>query len=102
MARLIEVQRPDDCISPLVIRVGDVLLIRATGARLRSGGVAVEVLGPFLQAVVGTSGDVVSPEGPPSVVLVRARRPGAAAIELISGDPWRRARASSLDVAIKP
>jgi hypothetical protein len=101
MARLIEVERPEACPSPLAIRVGDMLLIRATGGRVRRGGSVVELLGPFLQAVVGTGGSVMAPEGPPGAVLVRARRPGVATVEVFTGDPWRAPRTTSLKVNIE-
>jgi hypothetical protein len=101
MSRLIEVERPEDCPSPLVIRVGDVLLLRATGGRVRRGGSVVQLLGPFLQAVVGTAGGVMVPEGPPGAVLVRARRPGVATVEVFTGDPWHRTRTTRLEVHVE-
>ena len=81
MSRLIEVQLPDRFPKPLEVRVGDVLLLAATGARIKDGGRAVEVWGPFLSAVVGENGAVVAPEGPPNTVLVRACEPGSVTLE---------------------
>ena len=91
MARLIEVEDVRACPPGLTIGVGDVLLFHATGGHVRSGGGAVELLGPYVQAVVGTDGQVLTPMGPPNAVLLRARGPCAGAeVGLIIGEPFRR------------
>jgi hypothetical protein len=101
MSRLIEVQQVEDCPTPLAVRVGDILLLRATGGRVRSGGRAVELWGPFLPAVVAGAGDVVAPVGSPSAVLVRARRPGSATLDLFTGDPWHEPRTTTLGLTVE-
>jgi hypothetical protein len=101
MARLIEVQQVEEGSSPLAIRVGDVLLIRATGARVRGGGRSVELWGPFLSAVVGETGAVLAPIGPPNAVLVRAREPGSASLDVFTGDPWHAPRTTTLDLTVE-
>ena len=79
MARLIEVQDARTCPSPLTVSLGDLLLFRATGGRVRSGDDVVELLGPFLSAVLGDDGTILTPLGPPNTVLFHARRPGSGA-----------------------
>ena len=101
MSRLIEVQLPDRFPKPLEVRVGDVLLLAATGARIKDGGRAVEVWGPFLSAVVGENGAVVAPEGPPNTVLVRACEPGSVTLEVFTGDPFHAPRKGILRVTVE-
>ena len=101
MSRLIEVQRVEDCPSPLVVRVGDVLSLPASGGRVRTGGLVIEMWGPFLPAVVGDSGDVLTPEGAPNTVLVRARQPGSATIDVFTGHPWPAPRTTTLDISVE-
>src|SRR5947209_8020038 len=95
MSRLIEVQRAEDCPSPLKVSVGDVLLFRASGGRVQSGGPSVELWGPFFPAVVATTGEVVAPMGSPDAVLVRARVPGSVSLEIVTGDPWQGPRTTT-------
>ena len=45
MPRLIEVEDARVCSSPLTIHVGDVLLFRAAGGRVRSGSGTIDLLG---------------------------------------------------------
>jgi hypothetical protein len=101
MARLIEVQDARVCPSPLTIALGDVLLFRATGGRVRSGGDVVELLGPFLPAVLGDDGTVVTPLGPPNTVLCRARRPGRAQLDVVTGDPFHRPQTTTLGITVE-
>lgn len=82
MSRLIELQDPAGCPSPLAVRPGDVLLCSATGGRIVAGDDVAEVLGGYLTAVVGITGTVVEPMGAPNAVLVRVLAAGLAALEL--------------------
>jgi hypothetical protein len=102
MARLIEVQDAHQCQSPLALQPGDVLAFRAAGGRVRSGGDVVELLGPFLSAVVGDQGTILTPAGSPNTVLFRARKPGRALIDVITGDPFQAPRTASLEVTVAP
>jgi hypothetical protein len=102
MARLIEVQQGEGAPSPLAVRVGDLLLIRASGGWVRDGASVVELLGSFVPAVVADTGAVLAPAGPPGVVLVRARAPGAATLELAVGDPWHAPRTTALGLTVEP
>ena len=61
----------------------------------------MELWGPVLPAVVGETGAVVSPAGPPSAVLVRALRPGSATVELFTGDPFHAPRAATLSLTVE-
>ncbi|HYE33990.1 hypothetical protein [Methylocaldum sp.] len=101
MARLIEVQDPRMCLSPLTVRSGDVLLFRAAGGRVRSGGDVVELLGPFLQAVVGDDGNILTPMGPPNTVLFHARQPGRALIDVITGDLFHTPQTTALGITVE-
>jgi len=69
--------------------VGDVLAISASGAHVAAGLPVLEQLGPFVPAVVGLDGGILSPEGPPSSVLFVIRAPGRATLNVMTGDPWR-------------
>ena len=102
MGRYIDI-RPDDEGLPaeLVLAVGDVVRVAATGGAVRSG-TGVELLGILTDAVVGIDGSVVTPVGPPGVVLLRAREPGRAVVELASGDPFREPLTRALGVRVEP
>lgn len=102
MPKLIEIANITDCPSRLSIRAGDVLLFRATGARLLSGTGILEPLGSFVDAVLGTNGEVFSPAGPPSTVLLRANQEGDASVALITGDPFHSPRSTELLIAVSP
>jgi hypothetical protein len=101
MARMIEIQDPRRCPSPLEVRRGDVLLLHAAGGRVRSSGDVVELLGPFFSAVVGDDGNIFTPMGPPNMVLFRARRAGKALIEVITGDPFHAPQTTALSIAVE-
>lgn len=102
MGRFLDV-RPDDEGLPaeLVLAVGDVVRVAATGGAVRSG-TGVELLGILTDAVVGIDGSVVTPLGPPGVVLLRAREPGPALVDLVSGDPFREPFARTLAIRVEP
>jgi hypothetical protein len=101
MGRLIEVQDARTCPSPLVVQSGDVLLFHANGGHVRSGADVVDLLPPLLSAVVGTDGTVMTPAGAPNTVLVRARRPGQATLDVVTGDPWHAPRATQLVITVE-
>jgi hypothetical protein len=102
MARLIEVQDVRVYPSPLTVHLGDVLLFRAAGGRVRSGGDVVELLGPFLSAVLGDDGNILTPMGPPNTVLFRAHRPGRALIDVVTGDPFHAPQTTALGITVEP
>lgn len=72
---------------PVVVTVGDVLSFAASGGMIAEGK-AVEVLGILTESVLGVDGRIITPQGPPNVVLFRAREAGQATIDVILGDPW--------------
>jgi hypothetical protein len=102
MGRYIDI-RPDDEGVPaeLVLAVGDVVRVAATGGGVRSG-TGVELLGILTDSVVGLDGTVLTPLGPPGAVLFRACEPGRAVIELVSGDPFREPLTRSLVIQVEP
>src|SRR5262245_12747484 len=101
MGRLIQVDDPQQCQSPLEVLVGDLLFFRASGGRVSSGGSMVELIGPLMEAVVGTNGMVVAPMGSPNVVLFRVLRPGKAGVEVVTGDPWTSSATTQLELTVR-
>jgi hypothetical protein len=101
MALLIEVQDVNISPSPLTVHPGDVLFLRAAGGRIRSGADVVEFLGPFLSAVVGDDGTILTPMGPPNTILLRARRPGRAVIDVVTGDPFHHPQTTELILTVE-
>jgi hypothetical protein len=101
VARLIEVQDSRVCSSPLAVHAGEVLMFQAAGGRVRSGADVVELLGPFLRAVVGDDGNILAPMGFPNTVLFRARRPGRAVIDVVTGDPFHAPQTTTLDITVE-
>lgn len=100
MARLIEVQDVRMCPSRLAIYSGDVLIFKALGGHIQSGDDVVELLGPFLPAVLGDNGNIFAPEGFPNTVMISARRSGRALIELFTGEHLHTPRRTTLDITI--
>ncbi len=102
MKRFIDI-RPDeeDLPSELVITVGDVVRFTATGGRIRSG-TGVEFLGILSDSVVGTDGSVLTPLGPPTALLLLARSPGSAVVDVVSGDPFRSPSTRSVIIRVDP
>jgi hypothetical protein len=62
---------------------GDLLAMRATRCQVQSGDEVIETVGSFVTAVTGVDGYVHSVSGPPNCVILRAKRCGAAALEVI-------------------
>ncbi len=101
MARLIDVEDVHCCSSPLATCLGDVLLFHAIGGQVHAGDSAVELIGSFLQAIVGNSGGVLAPQGLPNTVLFRARSLGRARINVVTGDPFRMAQTTTLEILVE-
>ena len=89
LPRVIDIQVGQELPSALDMRVGDLLMFAASGGHILEGGAAVELLGSFTSSVISDEGSVLTPLGPPNVVLFRGRRPGRAQIDVIRGDPWQ-------------
>ena len=106
MPRIVEVQNPESG-AALAVAVGDVISFIAHGARVcedknTTAPPAVELHGPFVQSVVGPAGEVLTPAGPPNVVLCYAKRPGIAQIEVMTGDPWRESQVARWNITVAP
>lgn len=101
MGRLIEVQQVHRCPRSLTLRAGDVLAVTATGGRVRSGTRVIEMLGPFVPAVLAESGQILSPAGTPNAVMFVARREGRSAVDVVTGEPWGVARTTTLDLLVE-
>ena len=101
MGRLIEVQDAQGLPASLTIDVGDLLQFQAAGGHVKSGSGIVEMLGPFLSAVVADNGQILSPEGAPNTVLFLGCRPGRAVIDVVTGDPWHAPRTTVLEINVR-
>lgn len=104
MARLFEIEDVSTVPARLAMSAGDWLLIHATGVRVvrpQLGELPVAIHGPFVRGVVGPAGEMLAPAGPPGVVFCEAQHPGVSEIELITGDPWRRADSRILQLLIE-
>ncbi len=99
MSRLIDIG--NDAAADLIVRVGDVLSFAASGGRVEQGASSVEVLGSFLPGVVGTHGEVLSPETPPPTTLFRTLGPGRARLSLFSGRNWADPQTRSVEILVE-
>jgi hypothetical protein len=77
------------------------LVFGATGGHVHSGAEVVEILGAFVPGVLGNNGEILSPMGAPNAVLVLARRPGRATIDVVTGDPWHAPKTTALSITIE-
>lgn len=101
MGRLIEIPSGGpELTGDLTVDVGDVLRFDATGGHVREG-TAVELLGIYVDSVVGTDGTTLTPLGAPNVVLFRGREPGRATIDVVTGDPFRAPATRALTVVVE-
>lgn len=101
MSRLIDIQPgQQDLPAELVVEVGDVLRFSATGGHLRAG-TAIELIGILIDSVLGTNGRVLSPMGAPGTVLFRAKAPGRAVLDVVTGDPWQSPTIWSVNVRVE-
>ena len=101
MPRFIPVPLGAGAVQELTVAIGDVLSFTASGGQVLSGS-SVEFIGVFGPGTVGTDGRVLSPAGPPNRVLVRAAAPGRSTLRLATGDPFRGASPSEVDVVVSP
>jgi len=99
LARLIDITDARSFATPLVVRVGDLLLFRAFGGQVIVGK-AVELIGPFVTADVGGDGAIYTPQGPPNVVLFSARRTGSATVAVVTGDPFHSPTNTEIEVEV--
>ena len=101
MKRLVEIQDVRLVGPSITLGVGDVLLFNGTGGHVQSGDHILEYQGALLRAVLGDDGTILTPQGPPNVVLFRARAPGQARIDVIQGDPWHRSETTILHIKVE-
>jgi hypothetical protein len=100
MTRLIEVQ--DARLSVATgVHPPEMLQCRAAGGRVRLGGDVIELWGPFVSALVGDDVTILKAIGPANWVLVRARHPGQARIEVVMDDPFCAPQVVVLDITVK-
>jgi hypothetical protein len=101
MGRLIELHDAPELPASLTVGLGDVLRFGASGGRVRSGKDVVEMLGPFMPAVLGTNGEILSPMGVPNTLLCVARRSGTAVVEIVGGFPWRESETAVVEIKVE-
>jgi hypothetical protein len=99
MGRLIDATEVLERLESPRLQVGDTLMFRATGGRV-DGGDVLELVGPLQDAALTVDGRVLSPAGPPNVLMFRALRAGSATIEVVTGDPWGESKRTSLEVVV--
>lgn len=100
MPRFVEITEIPKSTSPLTVEVSDVLFVRACGGHVREGAAVLELLGHYIEAVVGTTGGVLAPAGAPNVMLARALKPGSAVLEVVTGDLWHSVTSTSLSIQV--
>ncbi|SRR6266404_5433430 len=101
MSRLIEIQHVQDIPANLTLKLGDVLLFRATGGWVQSDTEIIEILGHFLSGVLANNGELLFPAGAPDTVLFQAKKPGRATIDVVTGNPYRAPRTTTLDITVE-
>ena len=101
MPRLIEVDDASKCLSPLRLRTGELLLFHASGGRIESGNDVIKMMGPFITAVIGENGSILTPECPPNTVAFLAQKNGSAVISLITGALWHSPQATRLEISVE-
>jgi hypothetical protein len=99
---MIEIQPAEYASTMLRLQPGDLLLARASGGRVLSGASVLEMLGPFVPAVVGDNGEIFVPAGSPNSVLFYARGTGQAVVDIVVGDPWRAPQTFTLQISVEP
>lgn len=100
MAVLIDVDNVETLTSPVTLQQGDMLSLKASGGHINSGTEIVGFFGPFVSGFMRSNGEVLSPEGAPGTLLVFARQPGRAVIEVFTGDPWYGAVSTVLEIMV--
>jgi hypothetical protein len=101
MRRLIEIDPTKNFPTRLRMKIGDVIELRASGARLQDNTTVLEIAGFFTRSVVGNNYEVLTPIGAPNTVLILVHGPGEAIVEVITGDPWRSTKISHLQVTVE-
>src|SRR6478752_5346210 len=102
MARLVEVQDLRLVRSLLVLQSGDVLVLHATGGTIRSGAGIIELLGIFRSALLGDTGQILTPAGLPDVVLFRATQEGRGVIGVVTGGTFAAPETIELSIDVQP
>jgi hypothetical protein len=101
VARLIELEPAVEPVpANLAVRVGDVLRFEASGGRVAAGA-SVDLLGIYTAAIVGSSGDVVVPAGPPNVVMFQARGTGRAEVDVFVDDGYRPGETRRVRISVE-
>lgn len=102
MARLIEIENVQQLRSPLSLRTGDVLMVKASGGFVQAGEGVVERLGPFMPGLMQNDQSILSPMGSPGTVMFLARHPGQATVAVVSGDPFFNPEHIGVDIRVDP
>jgi hypothetical protein len=100
MGRLIDIGNIAALPDALTLQTGDALMFAASGGYVRTGSEVMEMIGPFLVGVLGPTGEVLSPAGPPNSILFVARQRGEASIAVVTGDPFYAPTTTTLAVHV--
>jgi hypothetical protein len=85
----------------VTLRPGDMLNCAASGGLVEQGARNVAPIGPFVPAVVGTDGTVLSPQTGPTAMLFRALAPGRARLILFTGGGMMPSARHTIEVAVE-
>jgi hypothetical protein len=77
------------------------LVFNATGGHIRDGAQFVQFLGAYLAAALAADGNIIAPAGNPNHAIFLAQAPGNAAIDVVTGDPWRTSDTTRLALTIE-
>ena len=100
MARLIEIQDAVNCPIALSVETGDMLLFTAIGGRIRSGAEFMQLQGPFVPAVVGDTGEILTAMGSPNTILFRALQAGRGTIEVLTGEMFQPPTTTVIEITV--
>lgn len=101
MARLIEIQNVQSLPAEIILHVGDLLLVKVSGGQVISETKAIKIIGPFIDSLLLDDGEIISPMGAPNTIMLFARQPGQAQLEIIVGDPWFGPKIKKLEIVVK-
>ncbi len=99
MPRLIDVRDGSPCPDVVRIRVGDVLVLHAMGARVGGGRNVLDVFGPLQEAAL-VDRTILAPIGTPNTVLLRAVAVGQTTVTLVTGTALQATGETSIRIVV--
>ncbi|MGB8193615.1 MAG: hypothetical protein WCF67_16915 [Chitinophagaceae bacterium] len=101
MPKLIEIVDAEYLPAYITLNTGDLLQLGASGGHIISGEGIIELLGAFTQSFMQDN-NIASPAGPPGILLLLAREPGKAQLNIITGDPWSKPVTNRIEITVLP